>query len=433
MSATTVPTRPGRPGRRVVAGALAAALVLGLLAGYAPQAALVGLVLLAVAGALLLRVEWAALVVVGSAVFEDYLRLVDPRATKALALLLVCAWVLRRCAGPLHRAGRSPVLLCALAFVVVLLAATALHPHGRTGLDVLLRYAGFLAVLVVLTDCLRGGLAPARVARVYVLSCAVAAVCGMVGYALGEDRRVRGPVGDPNDLAFFLLAALPLAFALRGSARRAWVYDLAAGVLLLAVLGTLSRGALVGVATMLVVALLMGLLRWRVALGFAVLIGAGVLVVLAAVPQLVGTSLSQKDHVADQNVSERLELWQAAARMTLESPVLGLGPGSFSVLHGDYSDSLPRDVNHTLDVAHNTYLEVSAEAGLVGLAAFLAIVVAAYAGARSGWRRTGDPLAAAVCVALLGTAAAAVFVTEQYFLPLWLLAALGAALAPVRE
>jgi putative inorganic carbon (HCO3(-)) transporter len=422
-------------GRAVAAGFLLAAPALGLAVGLAPRVALVGLLLLTVVAVMLLRVDWAALVVVGTAVFEDYLRLVDPRAIKVLAALLVGAWLLRRCAGLRHRAGSGagPVLVCALAFVATLLAATVLHTNGSAGLDVLLRYAGFLAVLVVLADCMRGGLAPARVARVYVLSCTAAAVCGILTYVLGVDARVGGPVADPNDFAFFLLAALPLAFVLRGASRRPWAYDLSAGLLLLALLGTLSRGALVGVAVLVVAALAMGLVRLRVAVGFSVLLGVGILLVLAAFPQLVETSLSQKEHVAEQNVSERLELWQSASRMTLEHPVLGLGPGSFGLVHRDYADSLPVDVTNRLDVAHNTYLEISSETGLVGLAAFLAILVAACAGARASWRRSGELLGAGVYVGLLGTAAAAAFVTEQYYLPLWLLAALGAGSAPVRE
>lgn len=422
-----------RQGRAVVLLVVPASLVLGVLAGVAPKLALLALLGVAAVALLLLRVEWAALAVVGSAVFEDYLVLVDPRAIKVLAVLLLGAWLLRRCRGPLHRSGPSPVLRCAVVFVVVLLAATVWHPHGRVGLDILLRYAGFLAVLGVLVDVMRGGLAPARVARVYVLSCTAAAVCGIVTYFLGVDRRVGGPIEDPNDFAFFLLAALPLAFALRGSAKRPWLYDLAAGLVLLATLGTLSRGALVGIVLMLVAALLMGLVRFRVAAGFVALMAVGVLVVLAIYPDLVDTSLSQKDHVAARNVSERLHLWQAASRMTLENPVLGLGPGSFSLFHLDYVDTMPLDINHDLTVAHNTYLEISGETGFLGLASFLSVLVAAYAGARSRWRRTGDLLGAGVCVALLGTAAAAVFVTEQYFLPLWLLAALGAGLAPVRR
>ena len=424
-----------RQGRLVVIGAVTASLVLGVMAGFAPKLALLALLGLLAVSALLFRLEWAALAVVGAAVFEDYLQLVDPRAIKVLAVLLVAAWLLRRTRGALHGSGPSPVLVCAVAFVVVLLASTAWHPNGLTGFNILLRYAGFLAVLAVLADSMRGGLAPARVARAYVVSCTAAAVCGIVTYFLGVDRRVGGPIEDPNDFAFFLLAALPLAFALRSSARRTWVYDLAAGLILLAMLGTLSRGALVGLGLMLVAAFLMGLLRFRVALGFAVLMAVGVLIVLGVFPDLVDTSLSQKDYVAGQNVSERLHLWQSASRMTVENPVLGLGPGSFSLVHQNYVDSMPLDINHNLSVAHNTYLEISSETGFLGVAAFLAILVTAYAVARSHWRRTEEPLGAAVCVGLLGTAAAATFVTEQYFLPLWLLAALAAGLtpAPARE
>ena len=61
-------------------------------------------------------------------------------------------------------------------------------------------------------------------------------------YFVAGDGRVGGPLEDPNDLAFFLLAALPFALALRVAARRRWVYDLASLVLLLALAGTLSRG-----------------------------------------------------------------------------------------------------------------------------------------------------------------------------------------------
>jgi hypothetical protein len=37
-----------------------------------------------------------------------------------------------------------------------------------------------------------------------------------------------------------------------------------------------------------------------------------------------------------------------------------------------------------------------------------------------------------VCTAFVGVLVAAAFLTEQYYLPIWLLAALGAALDPVR-
>lgn len=423
MSAT------GRPAAWTLALPVAGAVLLGLAVGYATPA--VGLVLLgcAVLAAMVLRLEWAVLVVVASAVFEDYLAMVDPAAVKALGVLLVVAWLVRRCAGPLHHAGLSPVIEAAVAFTVALLVATVVHNNGTAGLEVVLRYAGFLVVLVVIADVVRGGLDPARLARVYVAACAVAAACGLLSYAAVADRRVGGPIGDPNDFAFFLLPAIALGLAVRGTTRRRWPWDLATVLIVVALLGTLSRGALLGLVAMGVLALAAGMVRLRTAVGLGVVAGVVVLAVVAVAPGLVTTSLEQKGVVAEQNVSERLDLWAAAGRMTLEQPLVGLGPGAFAQQHDDYTTGLPEDVNHRLDVAHNTWLEISSELGALGLLTFVALLVAAFASAWGAWRRRRDPLAAAVATALVGSAVSATFVTEQYYLPLWLLCGLAVGVA----
>ena len=144
-------------------------------------------------------------------------------------------------------------------------------------------------------------------------------------------------------------------------------------------------------------------------------------------PALVSVSLQQKDFVAQQNVSERLDLWTAAAAMTVEHPVLGMGPGAFALHHGDFLTSLPDDVNHPLDVAHNTWLELSSELGVLGLLAFVTMLAVAFGQAWSV--RAPRPRGRGVCVGLVGTAVAATFVTEQYYLPLWLLCALAVGVA----
>ena len=415
---------------------LAVASVLGLAAGFASTSVLTAGVAAAVVLAIILKLEWAALLVVGASVFEDYLVGVDPRLVKVLGALLVVAWVVRRCSGRLHGDSRSPVLVAALAFGVVLLVATLVHNNGDSGTAVVVRYAGFLGVLVVLADAVRGPLRPERLARVYVGACAVAAACGLLGYALGSDPRVGGPIEDPNDFAFFLIAAVPLALGLRRDAGRRWLYDAAAVVLVVAAIGTLSRGALLGLGAMALVALVARMVRLRAAAGLAIGVAGALVLAVAFFPGLVEVSLDQKEHVADQNVTERLDLWSEASRMTLERPVLGMGPGAFSLHHDQFSTALPDDVNHPLDVAHNTWLEISSELGVLGLVTFLLMLGTAFTQAWAGWRRARDPLSAGVAVALVGAAVAATFVTEQYYLPLWLLCALAVGVArrgrPVR-
>jgi O-antigen ligase len=323
-----------------------------------------------------------------------------------------------------------PVVRAAAAFFALLLAATVVHPNGGPGTEVLVRYLSFLGVLVVLVDCTADRLPPRRIAVVFVASCAVASAVGLIGFLRG-DMRASGPITDPNDFAFYLLAALPLALGLRTRAARPGWYLLAALIIAAGMLATLSRGAITGAAAMVVFALLIGALSGRRLIAGLVAVGVVVLAVLAIAPDKISTSLSQKDHVAQQNVDERLTFWQAAGEMTADNPVLGLGPAGFRENYAQYVDYRTTDPTHPIDVAHEMYLEVAAELGLPALVAFLAVIGFGFAGAYRA-RSTGpDPgLAAGVLAAVVGTLVAAAFLTEQYYLPVWLLAALGAALDP---
>jgi O-antigen ligase len=113
--------------------------------------------------------------------------------------------------------------------------------------------------------------------------------------------------------------------------------------------------------------------------------------------------------------------------MTYDHPIVGLGPGGYRENFDRYINYQPADLSHQLDVAHETYLEVSSELGLLGLGAFLGVIgLGASSAVRSARRGGSDAgLANSVWVATAGAAVAAVFLTEQYYLPLWLLAALG--------
>ncbi len=358
----------------VVAVVLVVTVSLGVAVAFAPLATLAVLAGAALLAALVFKVEWVVYLVVMVAPFEDYVRVVHADVVKGLALLLFLGWATRRLARPDPGSLRHPVIGACLAFFVVLLAATALHTNGSLGLDVASRYVGFLGVTVVLVDLMRRGLPPQRLARAFVAACAVASVCGIVSYFVADTGRVGGPLEDPNDLAFFLVAALPFALALRVSARRRWVYDLASLVMLLALAGTLSRGGAVGLIVLVAFAVALRQVRPIAVVGLAVVALAGLGLAMAAAPDRVEDSLSNKSSIADQNVNDRLGLWLIAAEMTARNPVLGLGPGGYQTNFEVYSEGTPVDVSRDIDVSHNMYLETSSEFGLLGLAALLAIM-----------------------------------------------------------
>jgi O-antigen ligase len=355
---------------------------------------------------------------------------VTASGTKVLGALVFGCWLLRILARarPVHL--RHPVVKAGLALFALLLAATVLHPNGALGTEVLSRYVSFIAILIVLVDCMRDRLSPRLVATVYVAACTVAAAIAVLGYLSGESRAA-GPISDPNDFAFALLPALPLALAVPQTRRTRLLAGCAALIIVAATAATYSRGALVGAIAMLAYALYSRTIRARAAVFALVALAAvGVIVAVAFGPR-IAASISAKSSVAQQNVDERLLRWRVAAQMTADNPVLGLGPAGFRENFDRYVDYNVPDPTHQLDVAHEMYLETSAEIGLPGLVAFVAMMAFGFTAARRarGPSRTGA-LAAGLGVATVGTAVAAIFLTEQYYLPIWLLAALGAAVDP---
>ena len=142
--------------------------------------------------------------------------------------------------------------------------------------------------------------------------------------------------------------------------------------------------------------------------------------------------------------SGRTDIWKVGWRMVEDKPMIGVGSGNFNVSSIHYllvqPGAIERDefIIDTPKVAHNSYLQVLAELGIVGLALFLSIIGFAIRCALKAARwfgRAGDTrwrsFARGMVVALVGILAADFFITEQYGKQLWLLLGLGPALLGV--
>ena len=130
--------------------------------------------------------------------------------------------------------------------------------------------------------------------------------------------------------------------------------------------------------------------------------------------------------------------------MAEANPVHGVGAGNFRDSSAHYVLAEPgaiQDSEFIIDqprFAHNVYLEVLAELGVVGLALFLALVGAAIGtGVQAARRfaRLGDAdmelLSRAVVVALVALLAMDFFLSDQFSKQLWLLLALCPALLAI--
>jgi O-antigen ligase len=284
---------------------------------------------------------------------------------------------------------------------------------------------------------------------IWVIAAFVAGACLDAVYGLlfvspdpGRLQRLSSSIDNPNELASILVAALALSLGLAGALRRVPLGRLAAlaaaalcgaGVFL-----TGSRGGLVGLSVAVLAFLVVGK-RWR-----------GRVVVIAVV--LVFAGLGYFEYVASPDVrahvstvgsgTGRLDLWTVGWRMVEANPLVGVGAGNFPVssVHylllpgaierGDYFIGTPK-------VLHNTYLEVWAELGIVGLLLFVTILGFCLRSALRAARRFAgrdsrmELISRAVFVALVGMLASDFFGSKEYGKELWLLLALAPALLAI--
>jgi len=291
------------------------------------------------------------------------------------------------------------------------------------------RYASFAVIYVIITQFGHDRLLQVRIAWTLAVTCTIAAVLGLYYYLYGNAQLATLPHAQQNDFAFILATSLPFMFFLLGRTRTLRPALLGAIALVsTAILLSLSRGAFLGLGAGFVVFVLTDRRRLQVTVTAGVLAAIGTLLVIHSNPQRFHEALTLKQNVAQQNVSTRFGAWGAAARLASDHPLLGVGPGNFQ-FHYNQLTGQPLGT-FTLTVAHNALLDVGAELGLVAMSLLALYLVLGFLRLTGALQRGyGDPsFVRALRISLTIAIVSAMFLSEQYFLPFWLIGGLAAAI-----
>jgi O-antigen ligase len=148
-----------------------------------------------------------------------------------------------------------------------------------------------------------------------------------------------------------------------------------AALMLATIVLTKSRGGLVGLVAMLIALIVLGR---RVRRGFGAMTVAAVLCAVPLMPASFWARMSSiTDESEDQTGSREArqtvmrEAWQAF----LDHPLTGVGPGEFKDYNPSWREERFRE-------AHDVWLQVASETGIVGALVFIALVVMA---CRNAW------------------------------------------------
>lgn len=182
-------------------------------------------------------------------------------------------------------------------------------------------------------------------------------------------------LNNPNDLAINIAIAIPLgvAFILTARGFKKAVWALALTFMCLGVVLTLSRSGLIAFVISIIICVweygIKGKRRSVVIFVAAtLLVGLGITVSNSGYRARVESILlGNIEGSHDKGSREaRMMLLKRSIMVALTHPLLGVGPGCFMILGGDWA------------VAHNSYTEIAAEAGFPALILFLLAIWAAF-------------------------------------------------------
>ena len=277
---------------------------------------------------------------------------------------------------------------------------------------------------------------------------------GATSSAQGVQFRSAGPIGEPNRYAQVLVVLLPLAalrFRKEGSRLLRWLALACAALIFGGMLLTLSRGAMFTavvifgllacfrfvrplhvVVAALCLSLLVMALDPDAAVRFASL--GGVKAVLANKTANYNEPIDSQTGLPDSSVVRRYVLNVAAWHVFLDYPILGVGPGHFAEFYAmPYGNRVGLIEQLKKYRGHNLYFETLAETGILGLASFMAIILAIMHGLWRAWRRLRNigseyaDTAIAFFLCLVTYLISAIFAHLSYQRYFWLLMALCSA------
>jgi len=365
---------------------------------------------------------------------------VDLTVSELLIAVVSVSWVAGLLTGrwPVRRVPELVVPLCVLLvpMSLSLLVAESLI----LSLKELVKWAELLVVYLVTATTVRSLRQVKPLLVVLVLAALGEVLIGLyqVAFRVGPPHflvagvfmRAYGTFEQPNPYGGYLGLILPLAvaIALYAPHRQARLLaGVASGTLAFGLLVSLSRGAWLGAFVAVSVVLLAESQRNRVraaALAYGGMAAGLTALVFGWIPQAildrvetvvtygprVLQALRDGPNPANWAILERVSQWYAGWQMFTHHPLLGVGIGNYPKAYEEFAlPGWPTGIGH----AHNYYLNLAAEGGLLTFLAFLLLVIALLRLAVRRWQTASDPWSRTLALGLLGTMAA--FATHSLF------------------
>jgi len=294
------------------------------------------------------------------------------RATGALALSLTLFAVVM--SGRVRRWRAYHVA----AFLFVIWAGVTVWVNGASRIPG--KYYTFVQLFVVMWMMWELAPTPERVRRLlaaFALGGFVPALAtiGLFIQSRGSLRRFSAAGADPNSLAMTLALVMPIAWYLSLTTQRPlrrWIYRAYIPIGLLAATLTGSRGGMLAwIVALSIIPLTMKLSPGRLAAVMGMLALSAVLLVTYVPENIVERLGSTSSSLQGGGLGGRLKFWIAGLHAFQFKPLAGYGVGRFI-------SAITPELGANALVAHNSFISVLVEEGLIGLILYCSMLLAVF-------------------------------------------------------
>ena len=227
----------------------------------------------------------------------------------------------------------------------------------------------------IITFSLKDFISTRRILAISIIGISLSALCAIY-QGFGGNTRANGFFGNPMTLAGYLCLFIPILFVLFLERKTFDIWKGAMGfsfvVCCTALLFNGTRGAWLAAAVVIFLLLLYYLFQKK---KLAIFILCGLLIIgigLSQSPSFVNRVASITD-TQNQSNAERLLIWDSALHMFEDHPILGVGLGQYKDNY-QHKYISPKAKEPHLSHAHNNFMQMLAESGIVGFVGFLTLI-----------------------------------------------------------
>lgn len=371
-----------------------------------------GVLILAIA--VLWKTEIGAFLTVGLIPFLPTMHLV------ALVSLTLLSFIIKLFVDKNLKPKATFIDLFILIFIGVIFYSSATSFAPADSFRIALVYAAFILFYIVLVSTVKTRQQFYALVTLFILGAFVVASFGLyqnyAGYYEGEPTvqswtdeemfkdirlRVTSTFDNPNVLGEYLVLVIPLCLSMLW-VRKNWlnrvIFACMAFVMLICLIFTWSRGAWLG---LIFASSVFILLRDR---RFVLLGAAGIFALPFVLSPAIISRFASIGNLQDSSSAYRFSIWIGSLDMIKDywPSGIGLGAKAFTMVYPKYALSGASYALH----AHNIYLQLLVEMGIVGLVVFVLLVFGFYKLILSACYKTSDnflfTFMAALCAGMSG-------------------------------